>query len=226
MAIIEWPSILRPADIRLGLNGASASGGRSTTGREQVAAAPSWRWTLRYSGLLIRTAEEVRAVRALEAQLDGRAGLLRLPIFDCSRTRGYVGDPADIGWRHTPHGDGSPFSDQSYYRQPGAGGGVSLTANVALNATLLPVAWTDKPPAPGMHFTLADGLYRVANVTMTGTQAANLTIRPWLRHAFSDGDLLDFLTPRAVMRLAQDDGLSLDLKLWRRDTLTVEFEEA
>lgn len=226
MAILDWPTILRPADLALSLSGASVSGGRSPTGREQVVTAPSWRWKLRYSGLHIRTPEQIRTIRALEAQLDGRAGLLRLPIFDCFRTNGYVGNPADANWRYKPHGDGSPFGDQSYYRQPGTGGGiVSLTANAALNATSLQVAWTDLPPTPGLHFSMADSLYRVATMTVTGPNAGTITIRPWLRNAFNIGDQLNFLNPRAVMRLSADDGLSLDLKLWRRDSLTVEFEE-
>lgn len=222
---LDWPAQLRPANLRLALAGQSVSGGRTATGREQVVAGPGGRWTMRYSGVYVRTAEQIRALRALEARLDGRAGLLRLPVYDCFRTRGFFGDPANAGFRHVPHSDGASFSDAAYYRQPGSGAAITLAANAALNATTLAIAWNDLPPTEGLHFSIGDDLYRIARLQTTGVGTGTITIRPWLRAAASSGATLNFLNPRAVMRLSQDDGLALDLQLWRRDTLTIDFEE-
>jgi hypothetical protein len=222
---LDWPAQLRPANLRLALVNSSISGGRSATGREQVVQGPGGIWSLRYSGVYVRNAEQIRAIRALEARLDGRAGLLRLPVYDCFRTRGFFGDPANAGFRHVPHSDGASFSDTTYYRQSGSGAAITLTANAALNATTLAIAWNDLPPTEGLHFSIGDNLYRIARLQPSGIGAGTITIRPWLRTAASSGAALNFATPRVLMRLAQDDGLALDLQLWRRDTLTIDFEE-
>lgn len=211
-----WPKLLCPTNVRLDLTTPSRSGGQSVTGQEQVVVSGASRWALTFTDVPVRTREQIQSWRAIEAQLDGRANAILVPVYDWGRA------PALPD--RVPFADGVPFSDGAEFRQ--AVTAIALAANATVNATVLQVTWNGPAPAAGQHFSLGQRVYRVARVdlgSMTGT--GRLTIRPWLRDAWSAGTMLNFTNPRCLMRLAKDDGMSLDLEFWRLGHPGVEFVE-
>lgn len=217
---LTWPTeLLIPATVSLAPQSQSRSAGQSTTGFEQIVQSPALRWGLKLTGIFVRTREQILAWRAIEGQLAGRAGTIRVPIYD---------------WWRGPAGRRGQLM-----RQPGRlhllGGGairaktvaITLSANAPVNATTISVVWAeDSAPQPGQHFALGPHLHRIVGMKATGASAAALTIGPWLRSAYQAGTPLEFDEPAGVFRLARDDGMSLDLEGWRLAQPSVEFVEA
>ncbi|WP_374307551.1 hypothetical protein [Methylocella sp.] len=89
------------------------------------------------------------------------------------------------------------------------------------------VGWKfGRGPEAGQHFSLGRRLHRVVAVTPTGDGLAEIVIRPWLREAQPLMARLDFDDPACLCRLEKDDGMSLDLDLWKFASPSVSFVEA
>ena len=210
---IVWPkTLLVPGTVKLALQNQSRGGGAGVAGVEQVVVSPSARWSIAFSGFAIRTREQVKAWRAIEAQADGRANALVVPAYDWAR--GPVRDQLAGG---VSFGSG-PFLPST--------SSIATSAGAAINATALSVSWTGPGPEPGQHFSIGAQLYRVATLASTGANAATLTVRPWLRGPVGAGVALNFDDPVCLVRLAKDDGLALDLEKWRFASPSVEFLES
>jgi len=144
--------------------------------------------------------EVTRAWDAIDAYMDGGLRPMIVPLCDAAHQPAYALD--DV-----PHSDGTPFSDESLYETPGAS--VTLAANAALRATVLQIniAVLDGSPLGWFaidHTTWRWRCYKVAEIlAQTGT-TATISIRPPLREATPAGAIIDFASPRCVMRIDGD----------------------
>lgn len=215
---IIWPAcLLKPASVLPLPQMQSRGGGAGVLGVEQVVQSPAWAWSIKLSAISIRTRQQILAWRTIEGQLDGRAGTILVPVYDWARS--------PSGRRKlAPYGDGATHSDGSEFAGPATN--ITMHAAAAVNATTLDVVWHGTAPQPGQHFSLGQRLHRVVAMDVTGTGRATLTIRPWLREAAAVDDVLDFDEPACVCRLAKDDGMAMDLELWKFAAPSVDFVEA
>ena len=210
---IVWPkTLLVPASVKLSLQSSSRGGGQTIGGNEQVATSPgSQRWAVTFGGLAIRTRDQVLAWRAIEAQADGRANAIMVPAYDWSR-----------GPLKSPFVDSLAFGAAPFVPAVSA---IVTAADAAVNDTSLSVTWTGPAPLPGQHFAVGYSLYRVRTISSSAAGAGTLTLRPWLRGGIPSGTPLNFDDPVCLVRLAKDDGLALDLNLWRFGSASVDFVE-
>lgn len=222
--MITWPSSLLPAtDVELSLQGRTTTGGMSVSGISQLVKTDhGGLWRFVFSGIYLRTKDQVRAWRALEGQLDGGATKLVVPICDlrhAPRPDGAL--PGDA----VPHSDDTYFSDDTGYVS-GIMSAVTVGA-AALGASSLGIdVLVGSDLMGGEHFTIdhpTEGprMYRVISV---GDDT--ISIRPTLREAVADGEVIDFDRPRCTMRLAGSDTMNLNLQLGRFGQVGVAFVEA
>ena len=78
--------------------------------------------------------------------------------------------------------------------------------------------------AAGMHFSLADRLYRITSVD-DESNVFDCTIWPKVRDAWPAGQALEFLRPLCRVRRTHDLGMSLDLDGLKRGEATVDSKE-
>lgn len=196
-----WPTDdLKPRDIGIYPCAAPIGGGIELTGKEPTIDSGAGYWRIVFGAIPVKTRENIRRWRALEAQLEGRGRTLVVPIYDGKR---------------------APW--------PGSPGGTieaeTVTA-VPAGATGLQILMTNiGDVSAGMHFSVGHRLYRIKRVD--GDSAVlDVTIWPPVRFAIPAGTSLEFRRPLCMVRLADDRGMSLDLDGHKRAEPTVEFVEA
>jgi hypothetical protein len=218
---IRWPvGVLRPQNVAFDIAPRSLAGPASVSGKTQVVSSDAGIWKATFGNLVIRDRDAVLAHRALSALLEGRLGTILIPLC-----RGYQPVPAgaeDAGlYDPVPHGDGTPFGDDSEYH----GGVIDVTA--AADAPVRAVSMTVTVDVAGdiqsgQHFSIGERLYRVRSFA---TDTGILTFRPPLRELVPAGARLEFDDPVCRMRLASDDAMDLELSLRRFGSPTVNFIE-
>lgn len=200
-ADLEWPfDDLKPRDIGIYPMYGNIGGGVALTGKEAVSSSSAGYWRFVLGGIPVKTRANILAWRAIEAQLEGRANTIAIPIYDGKRAP----------WPDLPGGviDAESFGDVE-------------EGDTALQIT--PVNIDDLHP--GMGFSVENRYYRI--VTVQGESAVyDVTIFPPVREAWSAGQSLEFRRPTCLVRLADDLGMTLDLDLHRFADVSVEFEEA
>lgn len=222
--MIVWPRSLFPAtDVEISLQGRATTGGMSVSGISQLVKTDhGGLWRFIFSGIVLRSKDQVRTWRALEGQLDGGATKLIVPICDlrhAPRPDGAL--PGDS----VPHSDDTYFSDDTGYVS-GLMSAVAVGA-AALGASSLGIDMlVGSALMGGEHFTIdhpTEGprLYRVISV-----DGDTIGIRPTLREAVEDGEEIDFNDPRCTVRLAGPDTMNLNLQLGRFGQVGVAFVEA
>jgi len=210
---------LRCQNLALDLKPRTLSAPPSVSGVAQVVASDAGIWSVTLGNVIISKREAVLAWRAVANLLEGRLGTILVPIC-----RGYQPVPsgADGLYEAVPHSDDAFFSDDSGYVgrvidvvTVGGWAARAVSGFVQVN-----YAGTIEP---GMHFSVDGRLYRVRTFD---TDTGAITFRPPLREAVPSGTNLEFDDPVCLMRLASDDGMSLDLSMRRFATPSVEFIEA
>jgi len=198
----EWPfDTLKPRHVGIHMVPATLGGGPALVGGlEDVQATNNGFWRISFGDIYIRTAEQVRAFRRIECCLEGRGGVVRLPIYDGKRAP----------WLSTPGGAiaaeaEGPFAVWS------TSGSIRVTSGGELLA--------------GMPFSISDRLYRLITVGDPTGQVYLVTIWPPIRVAIADNAVLEFRRPVLRCRLKDDDGMLLNLDLLRNDMPSVDFEE-
>ena len=168
-------------------------GGRTLTGMEQVVGNAAGYWTMQYQGITVFSDDQIREWNHLQGGLSGRAKTVLIPVFDSLRGPKL---PVTATW--------------DIASSPGAGTGYILVAGDVANLH------------PGMHFTVAERLYRITGFpdpkVMVGSDARyHVQIRPPLREALAIGTALAFDSTMAFRcRLASDDAMSgLLLDVWK-----------
>ena len=215
--IIDWPANLVPKDVLIRAPRKTVGMTTSLTEISQVVPAirPPFGLTMVFDAL---TGDEVLAWRALLGALEGRAGVVRVPLFDLwLAARG-----ADIGSGLTGHTDGSGFSDGAMYittdlsgvTVTGVQGQRTITADFGVYGQII---------QPGQYFGLGDRPYLATGISWTGT-VATIRCTPTLRQDYTAQALR--LRPVMLARLTDDDGGQTMLERMRWMVPQIEFTEA
>lgn len=192
--------VLRPRHIGIHPVAMPIGGGVALTGKEPVIVSNAGYWRIVYGGVPIKTRAAIQMVRELEVRCEGRGNLIDLPIWDGKRAPWVV-----------------------------VGGTITATANAAAaqDATTLDILVTvGGTLQAGMHFSHGVRLYRVKSVNSVAGSVYTVTIWPKLRAPIAATDVLDFVRPILRVRLEDDAGLTLPLRLHRFSELTIGFVEA
>lgn len=214
-----WPFRLFPAQVGTPrLVGGALRGGQSLSGvATAIRSDGGGLWFLEFTGIFVRTPDQVRAWRAWEGYLDGGATNCIVPYIDYRHAPRPIvdGSPA-LPPPPVPHSDDSYLSDDTGY--VGSVMSAVLTADAALRATTVGIEMlVGSDLRGGEHFTLDHAdvgprLYRVISIESADAGVHEVTIRPPLREAVTAGMVADFDTPRCVMRLADPDAMILALR--------------
>ncbi|MBZ9888129.1 hypothetical protein LB559_09275 [Mesorhizobium sp. BR1-1-3] len=222
---IRWPcEVLRPQNVSFDLDSRSLAGPASVSGATQVVSSDAGIWKATFGSVIVKSRQAVLVHRALAALLEGRLGSILVPLcraYGPSSGAVLSADQQAL-FAQVPHSDDAFFDDDTGY--VGSLTDVVLAADAALRATTLTVTvnYAADDIQPGMHFSLGERLYRIRTFDAdTGV----MTIRPPLREAVTAGEHLDFDDPVCRMRLANDDGLDLELALRRFGSPSISFVE-
>lgn len=226
------PSLLREEALLWELKGVTVGGGESAGGQEALTRLDGGGlWKASLNGVALRTADHVRAWRALAAICDGGVQPVVVPMCDGR----HIPAPEVNGVRVAsldvvPHSDGATFSDGSGYASSVVE--ASLAVAAVLRATSLTVTLTAGSALRGGEYFSIDHadlrwrLYRVRTAVDNGDGTFAVTIRPPLRAAVTAGSVLEFDRPKCVMRIASADAMDLMLEQRRRGRPSVSFVEA
>lgn len=214
--IVEWPANLVPRHISIDPPRKTAG---LTTSLSQFTQAnpvirPPFDVTMEFDTLW---GDEVKAWRAMRAQLEGRANVARIPLFDLW----YRATDAQIGAGVAPHSDGTYFSDGAGYLTgdldgvlvSGVQGQRWITADFGGYGPLL---------EGGLYFGLGDEPYIASAVHWAGS-VATIRCSPTLRRAYVDQPLK--LKPTMIGRLPDDDSGELRLRNLYHAAPTIQFRE-
>lgn len=214
--IIEWPTGLSPLIINLRLINKTRSAGESITGFEQVASSLATRWafSLEFNNLKRHL---IPSYRAMVASLEGRANVLRVPVFDPQ----FWPSDAEIGIASVPHSDGTPLSDGAEYLTNDVEG---ITATGLQGSKVLEVDFGEYGPifSGGLYFGVEDETYLATSVLWVGS-VATIRFQPGLRKDHTDGRFR--LRPRLTMRLMDDEGGELALERGIKGAPSLELVE-
>lgn len=209
----EWPfDDLKPINISIIPVQASIGGGLIPSGSEQVEVAedpaafpesspapfPSIAgfWRVHYDGVPLRTITQVRRWREMQSVLNGRQGVCCVPLYDGKRAP-WAGENV------VAEADNAAFV-----------GDTQIDIHVTTGSSL----------EIGMHFSAAERAYRIVEVS-GGPSVFTCMIWPPLRADIAQNDSLEFEHPICRMRLAKDDGMTVQLDLMRYAAPSVEWVE-
>lgn len=221
---VRWPSdVLPPRKVMVDPVYATISAGRSITGVEQIVAGDAGYWAITLDEIPCAKRVQKQVGRALSVQMNGRLGLMDVPIYDQASAPG-------VGGFLGPFGDGGTFGDGGLFETAGitasivgavALGAVSMSINLAVGSTL----------QPGQHFSVMGAtkqrLFRLKTTSLlTGTTYA-VTVWPPTREAIPDGSDANFSDPRCTCRAKTDAEFQSFVDDYAGRTLAkVDFEEA
>lgn len=220
--VVQFPSVLRltdRADPFLIAN--TISGGEGMDGSEQVVSALSFRWRWRVS-FPVKSAVEVRQLRALRTKLKGRFNYLRMRVCDMYRlTADAIG--ASYPDDGVPHDDDAPFDDDYGYAASPVHSPV--TADAAAGDTTLRVRASDfaGEMAAGLFFSVGEWLHQTEDFELDGTDYV-LTIAPPLREDVFAGSIANF-DAVALWAFASDDEGGADLRLGKTGVVKLDLIE-
>lgn len=217
MTIFDWPTSLVPLNISIRPPRKTVGLTTSLTQFTQASPAirPPFSMTLEFDGLF---GDDVLAFRALMALLEGRANLVRVPLFDVW----LAASNAQIAAGLVPHSDGSSFSDGALYLTNDLAGVLVSGVQGARNIT---ADFGDYGPIlqAGQYFGLGDQPYVCSGISWEGN-VATIRCSPTLRQDYAAEPLR--LRPVMVARQTSDDGGEHMLKSLYYTTPTLDFEEA
>lgn len=200
-ADILWPvDDLRPRWIGIHPCAAPIGGGVALTAKEATIDSGAGHWRIVLGAIPVKTRTNILIWRGLEAECEGRGRTFAIPIYDGKRAP----------WPGTP---GGAIDAESVGEVPVGSTGVQILPNDIADIQA------------GMHFSVADRLYRITRVDGDST-VFDCTIWPEVRDAWPAGQALEFRHPLCRVRLADDLGMSLELDGHKRSECTVEFVEA
>lgn len=221
--MLVWPIELFPAaNVRWRLQGVALLGGQSVAGQQRFARTDGGGlWVCEMSGVWIRTKQQIKAVRALEAAMDGGATEIVVPSCDCNLGPNV---PIGEGFEGVPHSDGAPFSDGSLYVSdpynatvgPASLRAVTLTLNDGFGQYI----------EGGESFSIEHETLGWRRYVIAGVNGDDITIRPPLREAITGDTDVRFCKPLCVMRLINADDFFEAINMGRFSNLSPVFQEA
>lgn len=222
-----WPiKTLMPVEYDISPDYRNTSGGQVQGGGEQVVISDMGRWRGVYNEINLRTQEQVKSWRAMDALTEGRAGAF-FAVAQVNRRRPLPAGYKDADcYAEVANSDGSVFSDgvgmvtmiidirTSHAAEMGA---TTITVNKFVSGDL----------ELGMMFFVWPYLYRIQRITAQDESSATLRVWPSLNADVPNGTRLDFDHPWMLARLETDDQMAdLPLRLNRMATRSVSFVEA
>lgn len=216
--IFDWPSVLVPVNPLIMAPSKTIGGTTSETGFTQVQPfiRPPFRLTLRFGAL---HGAEVLAWRALIGSLEGRANVVRIPLFDVW----FRASDAAIGAGAVAHSDGTAFSDGALYLTDDLVG-VGVTGVQGQRWIEVDFGAYGPQLQAGLYFGIGEHPYLATAVHWTGS-VARIRCSPTLRLDYAAAPLK--LKPTMIGRQTSDDGGALELERARYATGPVlELEEA
>lgn len=227
MAGYVFPArLFRPSSLQARILGASVSGGQAVSGEAQFGdLSGGGRWAVDFGEAALWSRAKVGAWRALSAAADAGAMQILVPLAD--RINQPVTNPlvTPDSFGLTIYDDGATPWVPDQVTAP-------LTSDAALGATQ--IACTFSAPRAligGEHFSIEHPtwgwrMYRIIRVISGGAGSGDATVfdfRPPLREAAVISDLMNFDSPRCLMRTDGDMDLVIDrLKLARASARFVE----
>lgn len=222
--IVSWPlNTLYPTEISLELMWNTRGGGAGLNGIEQIVSPLSALWSMSIT-LNVGTEEWLRGYRALKAEMKGRFGWIRFPLFDPHRVR-----RADAGWDDSapiPFSDGTFFSDGSGFASPD----ITTTVAVAGEIGDEEVAFVVDPTlndalGTGHYLSINDYLHLVVRPLEKAGDNRIYKIAPPLRADIASADEVKIGRPTMLCRLADDKSGSVSLKYGRFGEPHLDFVE-
>lgn len=228
-ANLLWPEwILTPSSITpLHVIPTNTSGGRSPTGGEQIVGNSPGRNRVVLQGVQVRTPEQERIYRTIALTLGGRSGAIMVPAFG-RRTAPW---PTVGGERLT---SASPVALTDSVLFSNGAGFYTRTILATAYSAVVPGAVTMQVQLVqgssvkiGHIFQAGECAYTAIKITAANEALGIFSVNFWppARVAIAAGDDLDFDNPRFRARLEADDGMSLDLEMWRFGSPSVAFVE-
>lgn len=214
--IFDWPGNLIPLDVLIATPRKTVGMTTSLTEITQVVPAirPPFGLTMVFDAL---TGDEVLAWRALLGALEGRAGVVRVPLFDLW----LAARNAAIGAGLAPHSDGSEFSDGAMYLT-GDLSGVTVTGVQGQRHVTADFGEYGQILQAGQFFGLGDRPYLCTGISWAGN-VARMRTTPTLRDDVTDQPLR--LRPVMLARLTDDDSGQTMLERMRWMRPQIEFTE-
>lgn len=204
MTATLWPiDTLRPIGIAVNQAAANVKGSPSLSGLTQRMASDAGRWRIAMKGVHLKTKEQIRCWRALEARAEGQLGQIIVEIADIDRPP----EPLYIEGPIT-HSDGTTFSDGSWYVDtPHA---AELAASVAVGATQMQITVIfGDLPEPGQLFSIGVRLYKIMETLATDGTTVTVKVWPPARDIANATDKVEFSRPKLLCRLASDDEMAM-----------------
>ena len=220
MADFIWPKrILTPSDKAVSFNPQNTGGGQAISGGEQVIGNSPGRASITLMGIRLKTKQQVKCWQALEGALEGRNKTILVPLFEYSRAPWpIVGGSPLMSYGDIPFDDGALFDDGAGFYQPVIDAvAASAVAEGAVTAEIQ-VNYGGEPDA-GCHFGYGEYAARITQVLDVDNSgdAPVYTVKFRLpaREAIAAGDALDFDDPMIRCRLANDNGMDMQLAQWK-----------
>ena len=230
------PHVFTPTAQRWQIRGAAKTGGSSLSGLIQAARTEGGGyWLCELIDVSLRTADQIRAWRAMELVLDGGATPVLVQMCDPRQRPTLLVDGVEVKSHTVPHIDAAlnetTFSDDSSYESLPIVASVNLTnIPAALRATTMDID-CNAALRGGEHFSIdhpgqSHRLYRVRTIESVAGNVQRITFRPPLREAVTtQGTRVEFNNPLCVMRVADPDQMSIAVELFQRATGRVTFVE-
>lgn len=214
--IVEFPGeLFRPSSIEPIPVFQNRSGGRMLTGIEDVVATDAGYWGLRLTFPIVKDAAR-RLWRGVRHQLEGRANILRIGLFEC-RTQPALQHPLGRQLLEpVPHDDDAFFDDDTGWQ--GQAIEAFLSAAIAARATTATIAVSDVWTfLPGHYFSIDDRLYIAKSVAWVDDDLLRVKFWPPARVAHPAAAPVEFDEPRGLFRLSDDGSGAL---AWAPASLT------
>jgi hypothetical protein len=227
MSALVWPQDLVPCAPEVYYDARTISGGTSLSGKEQVASRDFGIWRAVMSTIKITTDQQVLALDAMLAQLDGRAGTVMVPLFATRRAPWAIdalGRTLEPGFARKDKYAAPPFAPPAGFIDTLISAQLQ-TAAADRAAVVVVNMLKGSIPIPGMHFQVGRCSHRIRQIFSVAGSVVTCNIRPGLRGAAAAGATVNFTSPAIEMRLVSDDQGRGPLDMWRTKTVSLEFIE-
>ena len=221
---IYWPgAMLTPGEILPNPVPYTRSGGRTINGVEKGKKTDRGFWHIAYVNVVLHEQAQRRAWNAIRTGLNGRSGLLVVPVWSFDTAPYASGDyEPDV---HVLHSDGTSFSDGTLYRQGTIA--VRSAEETPIGATKIKLlSLAAEPDLVGVRFSYGHALYETGPALSISGSVWEVSIFPAVRATIPAGADLEFNLPTCLVHLEEDRGMDISLNAIQITERSVSFVEA
>jgi len=218
-----WPNILRPGQVSPNIVAFTRTGGKSLGGIERPIRSDRGYWSIALQQIALYDGETRRAWNALRSSLNGRAGLVSIPVWSDDSAAFPDGASASPD---LPHSDGTFFSDGTgYLGTPAIEIRMNTLASIGATVVALRVVRAG-PDIAGTRFSYNSALYEIGQPISISGAVWQVPVFPSLRAAIPADALLECDRPRCLVRLASDREMDVAVSRAGADKRDINFVEA